>query len=121
MEAYEDGTLQWNSPAAGFTSDCAAWSFTPPALRLAEVMQQMGLFTLPGLKAASEIWAALEYREKEDHHDAAVLMGRLLERAQAEGLILGSAADDHVSTLYRDWQIPCTTWISGSSPSRSTS
>ena len=69
-------------------------------------MQQLGLFTSKGLKATSEIWGSLEYRESEDHHDGRALTERLLTRLDDEKLILDTAEDRHVGTLYNDWQIP---------------
>jgi hypothetical protein len=78
----------------------------PPALRVVEAMQQVGMFIPDGLKALSEIWGSLEYKDREDHHDGAKLTERLLTRLHSEGLMKDTALDEHVGTLYRDWQIP---------------
>jgi hypothetical protein len=69
-------------------------------------MEQVGMFTPKGLKAVSEIWGSLEYKDQEDHLDGQKLTERLLERLHTEDLILDTAQQDDVSTLYRDWQIP---------------
>ncbi len=76
--------------------------FRPPALR----MDQVGMFTPDGLKAVSDIWGSLEYRDKEDHHDGEKLTEQLLTRLHTEGLMLDTAEQEHGGTLYRDWQIP---------------
>lgn len=79
---------------------------TPGALRVAEAMQHLGLFSSKGLQATSEIWGSLEYQESEDHHEGRVLTKKLLTRLEEEKLILNTAEDQHVRTLYDDWQIP---------------
>ncbi|MEH2513680.1 hypothetical protein V1291_005034 [Nitrobacteraceae bacterium AZCC 1564] len=111
IEAYQDGSLGWNSPCATYRSSSAAgltsmFDRTPHALRVAEAMQHLGLFTVQGLRATSEIWGSLEYREKENHLDGEKLAEQLLTRAKDEGLILDTAQQAHAATLYREWQIP---------------
>jgi|ERR1700688_2273154 hypothetical protein len=69
-------------------------------------MEQVGLFTSQGLQAASDIWGTLEYMDREDHHDGRKLTERLLHRLLAENLMLETAEEDDLATLYRDWQIP---------------
>jgi hypothetical protein len=41
----------------------------------------------------------LEYRDKENHHDGEKLTEQLLARVHAEGLILDTAQDAHVTSL----------------------
>jgi hypothetical protein len=106
VEAYQDGSLGWSAPRDPYRSNIPFDAFTPPALRVAEAMQQLGLFTAKGLQATSEIWGRLEYRDKENHHDGEKLTKQLLTRVQTEGLILDTAQDVHVATLYHQWQIP---------------
>ena len=64
------------------------------------------MFTPDGLKAVSDIWGTLDYRDKEDHHDGEKLTEQLLTRLHGEGLMLDTAAKEHVGTLYNSWQIP---------------
>jgi hypothetical protein len=106
VEAYQDGSLGWSAPRDPYLGNIPFDAFAPPALRVAEAMQQLGLFTPKGLQATSEIWGSLEYRDKENHHDGEKLTEQLLTRVHSEGLILDTAQDTHVSTLYRQWQIP---------------
>ncbi|WLB09508.1 hypothetical protein QIH87_47560 [Bradyrhizobium elkanii] len=106
IEAYQDDALNWNVPHDPYTGLPFLDDFMPPALRIAAAMEQVGMFTVKGLQAVSDIWGSLEYREKEDHHDGNKLTERLLHRLHAEGLMLESAQEDDFATLYRDWQIP---------------
>ncbi|VIO68764.1 hypothetical protein CI1B_23460 [Bradyrhizobium ivorense] len=104
VEAYQDGTLEWSAPRDPPYGHFG--SFRPRALLVAEAMEQVGMFTTAGLKAVSEIWGSLEYREKEDHHDGRKLTEQLLTRLHDEGLILDTAKAEHAGTLYNEWQIP---------------
>lgn len=104
VEAYQDGTLEWSAPRDPPYGHFG--SFRPRALLVAEAMEQVGMFTTAGLKAVSDIWGSLEYREKEDHHDGRKLTEQLLTRLHAEGLILDTANAEHAGTLYNEWQIP---------------
>jgi len=108
VEASQDGELQWSSPRQPYEPvDFQLFrSYMPPALRVAEAMRELGLFTCAGLKATSDIWGALEYRDKEDHHEGGKLTEALLRRLHAEGLMADTAQDEHVRALYGDWQIP---------------
>jgi hypothetical protein len=106
VEAYQDGSLGWSAPREPHRGHIPFFAFTPPALRVAEAMQQLGLFTPKGLQAMSETWGSLEYRDKENHHDGEKLTEQLLMRVHSAGLILDTAQDAHVATLYREWQIP---------------
>jgi hypothetical protein len=49
---------------------------------------------------------ALDYRDKEDHHDGEKLTEQLLTRLHTEGLMFDTAAKEHVGTLYNNWQMP---------------
>jgi len=106
VEAYQDGSLGWSAPREPYRGRIPFNALTPAALRVAEAMQQLGLFSPKGLQATSEIWGSLEYRDKESRHDGEKLTERLLARVHAEGLILDTAQDAHVATLYEYWQIP---------------
>jgi hypothetical protein len=106
IEAYPDGALNWNAPGAPYVGLPFLDSFMPPALRVAAAMEQLGMFTIEGLQAVSDIWGSLEYKDKEDHHDGTKLTERLLQRLHVEGLMLDTAKDEDVATLYQTWQIP---------------
>ncbi|WP_316204180.1 hypothetical protein [Bradyrhizobium sp. SZCCHNS3051] len=64
------------------------------------------MFTVKGLQAVSDVWGSLDYKDREDHHDGEKLTGRLLQRLHEEGLMLDTAEEKHLATLYRTWQIP---------------
>jgi hypothetical protein len=106
IEAYQDDALNWSAPGDPYSGLPFLGSFTPPALRVAAAMEQVGMFTPKGLQAVSDIWGSLEYKDKEDHHDGEKLTERLLHRLHAEDLTLDTAQQDDLSTLYQDWQIP---------------
>jgi|TARA_R110002051_G_scaffold230170_2_gene292225 hypothetical protein len=106
VEAYQDDTLLWSEPRRSELDRSIFPSMTPGALQVAEAMQHLGLFSAQGLRATSEIWGSLEYRESEDHHHGRVLTEKLLTRLDEEKLILDTAEDRHVRTLYNEWQIP---------------
>ena len=105
VEAYQDDTLTWSEPRDPYAG-LPFLSFMPPALRVAAAMEQVGIFTPNGLKAVSEIWGSLEYKDREDHHDGAKLTELMLQRLHGEGLMLDTAQDEDVGVLYHDWQIP---------------
>jgi len=106
VEAYQDGELNWNVPHHSYTGFALLDAFVPPALQVAAAMQQVGMFTVKGLQAVSDIWGSLEYKDREDHHDGEKLNGRLLQRLHTEGLVLDTAEEKHLAMLYRTWQIP---------------
>src|SRR5262249_39730605 len=67
VEAYQDGLLGWSAPNDDLYRGILPFSaLISPALRVAEAMQQLGLFNPKGLQATSEIWGSVEYREKEN-------------------------------------------------------
>jgi len=105
VEAYQDEALTWTEPRDPYIG-LPFLSYPPPALRVAGAMERVGMFTPNGLKATSEIWGSLEYKEVEDHHDGAKLTEQMLKRLHAEGLMLDTAEDGDVGVLYHDWQIP---------------
>lgn len=105
VEAYQDDTLTWSEPRDPYIG-LPFGPFTPPTLRVAAAMEQLGMFRANGLKAVSDVWGRLEYSDKEDHHDGAKLTEEMLKRLHAEGVMLDTAQDDDVRVLYRDWQIP---------------
>ena len=66
----------------------------------------LGIFTLGGLKATSEIWDQVEFADKEDPSDALRLLRELVNRLIQEGLPRDKATDQHVSTLANFWHLP---------------
>ena len=76
------------------------------ALRVAEALSALGIFTHKGLDATAEVWGQLEFRDTETRADAERLTKQLLKRLIAEGLPSGTATQDDVDVLYRSWQMP---------------
>jgi hypothetical protein len=102
IEVYEDGLPIWNAPR-GFTS---RFHHVPAALSVCEAMSALGMFTLGGLRAISEVWGQEFFTEAESIRDAERLTKAVLERLIAEGLPSADASQDHVDALYRHWPLP---------------
>jgi hypothetical protein len=103
IEAYEDGTPMWSKPtghASGFRR------FKPAALQVAESLSMVGVFSPRGLRAASDVWGAVEFKDSENWQDSEKLTRCLLEKLIAEKLPSNEASDQDVSTLYQSWQLP---------------
>jgi hypothetical protein len=103
IEASEDEVPHWNEPKS-YTSGLPR--FTPTALRVAEALSALGIFTQKGSATTAEVWGQLEFRKTETRTDAERLTNQLLERLVAEGLPSEAATQDDVIVLYRSWQMP---------------
>jgi len=105
IEADESGGLSWSNPLeSAYTSDSEP--FKPISLMLAETMAVLGIFTLAGLKATSEIWDEEEFAEQQGPADAHRLTRELVNRLIQEELPSEKATDEHVRTLFNFWQLP---------------
>ncbi len=103
IEVYEDGAPMWNRPtghASGFRR------LKPVALQIAESLSGVGVFSSKGVRAASDIWSAVEFKASENWQDSENLTRRLLEKLIADNLPSEEASDNDVSTLYHSWQMP---------------
>ena len=97
IEERDDGSHGWSAPLA----HPRAFGFLAPApLAVAEAMSALGIFTVGGLAAISEIWGNVPFSDKETHAQAEALTGALLERIVAEGLPGEEAENGHVRCLY---------------------
>jgi len=103
IEAYEDGEPGWNIPRSFSQS---LFSFTPPALAVAEALSALGIFRPEGLRATAEIWGALEFRDTQGFDDSRRLTRQLLTRVDEEKLATEAAEQDHVDRIYDSWQMP---------------
>jgi len=103
IEACEEGVLRWNEPK-GYTSGLPR--STPTALRVAEALSAVGIFTRKGLDATAEVWGQLEFRDTETRADAERLTQQLLKELIAQGLPSANATHEDVNMLYRSWQMP---------------
>lgn len=106
VEAYQDGSIGWTKPHDTSLGTISFLDHSPPVLRVAEAMQQLGLFSPKGLQAISQIWGALEFRDKENCDDAERLTEQLLKRLHNEELMQDTAQEVHVQNLYNTWQLP---------------
>ena len=94
----------WNTP----NHDEMGFSLieAPLVLELTKAMFAVGLFTLEGLKATSEVWEQMTFTELESSADNRHLKEQLLQRLQDEGLPTATATQSHFKTLLNTWQIP---------------
>ena len=60
IEAYEDGGVGWHAPSS-FARGLI--EMTPPALALAEAFSALGLFSVEGLRAITDIWNTVEFTD----------------------------------------------------------
>jgi hypothetical protein len=103
VQAFEDGEPHWSAPIGhrhGFLH------YVPPILRLVEAMSAAGIFTARGIKATSEVWSKVEFKDTENREDCERLTQELLGRLIAEKLPSPAATHDHVNALFRLWQLP---------------
>jgi hypothetical protein len=103
IEERDDGTHGWSTPMA----HAQAFGFLkPPALAIAEAMSALGMFSVGGLTAVSEIWGGMLFTGMESYADAQALTEKLLKRLLLEKLPSEEANQEHVNRLYQDWQLP---------------
>lgn len=103
VEAYEDGTPFWNAPVV-YPSGLP--SRMPAVVQVVDAMAACGILTVAGLKATSEIWGQLEFRENETLQDGERLTQQLIARLIAEELPRESAEQAHVDAIYKHWPLP---------------
>ena len=108
IQAGERGDLSWSNPADSVLGpDEASRHQLPPfSLVLAEAMSALGIFTLGGLKATSEIWGKVEFVHNEGSTEKEALLDTLLTRLDQKDLLGEEATDDHVTELVKFWQLP---------------
>lgn len=103
IEAYDDTGPIWSAPR-GYSSPFPHRA--PTAIQVVEAMSALGLFTVKGLRAISEMWSQVTFTEKIGVRETETLMKQLLERLLAEGLPREDASQEHVNTLWHFWQLP---------------
>ncbi len=106
--AGESGELSWNDPLEIIQSpdSAATEEFPPLSLLLVEAMAMLGIFSLQGLKATSEVWDKVEFAGPEGHSDAMELLLELVDRLVRENLPIEGSVDPHMQTLFDYWQLP---------------
>ena len=106
--ARESGELSWNDPLEIIDScdSAATEEYRPPSLVLVEAMTMLGIFTLQGLKATSEVWGKVEFAGLEDRSIARELIRELVDRLVQEDLPRGDSVNPYMQTLFNYWQLP---------------
>lgn len=103
IEDYGAGNIRWNSPTnqvLEFFTSCHH------ALAVAEAMSALGMFTIEGLKATSEVWGQVAFTSVEGRPDAEHLTEELLSRLLSERLPSEDATQANASVLFDKWQLP---------------
>jgi hypothetical protein len=104
VEAFEeDGEPHWSTPTGH--SHMLPF-YVPSVLQLVEAMSAVGIFTKPGIKATSEVWGKVEFKDTENHEDCRKLTEELLARLITEELPSAEATENHVNALFQLWQLP---------------
>ena len=100
---FDNGEPSWNTPnhdEMGFVLDL------PLVLKLTEAMSAVGLFTLEGLEATSEIWGQTTFTELKSSADNRHLVKRLLQKLQDKYLLTDAFTQSHFNILVNTWKIP---------------
>ena len=113
IERNSDGKFTWSDPShIGHVHMLLSRFFDKPgSLQLIEAMSAIGVFTLPGIKAVSEIWGTKSFTSSESRRDNRELIGQLifrlddeeLDNEELEQVPMVSNPDD---VLYLLWQLP---------------
>ena len=92
----------WNEPL----SMGMGTSFEPLILKLTRAMSVLGLFSLKGLNATSEIWEQMTFLSVEGAADALHFTRQLVNRLVVEEVPTEAASEENVKTLINLWQLP---------------
>lgn len=103
VERYDDGNLVWNEPRG---LPPMGMRHSPAALRLVTAMRNLGLLTVEGLRAVSDVWGADTLTDDLTHQDALDLKHRTVAAVEAAGAITEVATEADVRTVYEDWSFP---------------
>ena len=105
IQAEESGDLAWSDPL-DYAFSSSLETQMPYALQLVEAMAELGIFTVAGLKATSEIWDQVAFKHEEGRPHALALSRQLVKRLILEGLPRETATNQHLRTLANYWQLP---------------
>ena len=105
IAAYEEEGVSW-SDSADLIHELSFSRRPPTALRLAESMSRLGMFTRGGVELTAEVWGKVEFKEQENVREADDLMQTLLGELSGEGLPAEDAAEEDVQLLYEAWPLP---------------
>lgn len=103
IEVYEDEAPRWSDPQQW---SGLAMHMQPTALRLAEALSALGIFSRLGLQATSDVWGQVDFVNQEGHAEARELTQLLGEQLELHGLVTEVADESHVRSFYNLWQLP---------------
>lgn len=103
IQTYDNGQLAWHEPRARPT---LFGPKEPHALKVANAMQRLGLLNLNGLHIIASVWNGTRFSAERTLDTSEALMRATLEQMEAAGLVLDSAKDGDVVTLYERWKLP---------------
>ena len=105
IAAYEDEGAIWSDPA-DLLHPLSFSGRAPTALRLAESMSRLGMFTRRGVELTAEVWGKVEFKDQESFRETNTLTRALLERLIAEELPAEEAENKDAQLLYAAWPLP---------------
>ena len=105
IAAYEGEGTSWNDPA-DLIHEMSFLGHPPTALRLAEAMSRLGMFTRRGLELTAQIWGKVEFKEQESFRETNALTKTLLQGLIGERLPSDEAEQEDVDLLYGSWPLP---------------
>ena len=103
VERYDDGSLVWNEPRG---LPPIGKPYPPGALRVVRAMHNLGLLTVEGLTAISDVWSNASLTDDLTFADARDLIHRTLLAVEAAGAITDAATEDDLQMLFRNWSFP---------------
>lgn len=108
--AYDgDENVSWSEPAGESTIPGTSRT-TTMALRVAEALSVVGAFTADGVRVVASVWHRQAFERDEHAARSDKLIHETLERLFDAGLPAENCAQEHVSTIYRFWQMPMYTF-----------
>ncbi len=106
IEGTEHGGPRWSNPHEAVSVYGSTYSHQPDSLCLVEAMDKVGIFTLAGLKATSEVWGQVEFIEEESRVDDHRLKVQLFERLDRGKLPAPGVTARHIRALVDLWRLP---------------
>ena len=105
IAAYEEDEPRWGDPA-DLLHPLSFSGRVPTALRLAESMLRLGMFTRRGVEITGQVWGEVEFKETESIRKANALTRTLLESLIAEELPAEEMEQEDEHLLYEAWPLP---------------
>lgn len=108
IEAGENDELGWSDPTqnAPMSSTAVMEAYPPLSLVHAEALASLGVFTLEGLRATSEIFGQEQFIDQVERMRACELGQELVTRLIQEQLPAEGATERQASVVVYEWQMP---------------